>query len=85
MDLSRRKFLTAAASSASYGLLAPLLAAEERHSQAKTDDLLEEIERRACLFFYEQADPATGLVKIARAIPVRIHTQYPASPPWDSA
>jgi hypothetical protein len=29
---------------------------------AATDRLLDEIERRACLFFYEMADPATGLV-----------------------
>jgi hypothetical protein len=28
----------------------------------KTDGLLEEVERRACQYFYEQAHPATGLV-----------------------
>jgi hypothetical protein len=64
MQLSRREFLTAAAGSVSCGLLAPFLAARSRHSEpAKKDDLLMEIERRACLFFYEQSDPATGLVK----------------------
>jgi hypothetical protein len=29
----------------------------------ETDRLLEELERRACLYFFEQADPSTGLVR----------------------
>jgi len=34
----------------------------EPTSQGASDELLDEIERRACLYFYEMADPATGLV-----------------------
>jgi hypothetical protein len=48
MELSRRHFL--------FGAAAASAAAETRPG------LLDEIERRACLYFYEQAHPVTGLV-----------------------
>lgn len=48
MELSRRHFL--------FGAAAASAAAETRPA------LLDEIERRACLYFYEQAHPVTGLV-----------------------
>src|SRR5579871_3080595 len=35
---------------------------------APGSDLLDEIERRGCLYFYEMADPTTGLV-LDRAVP----------------
>src|SRR5438046_1028570 len=41
------------------GLATCALPAQEAKSR---DALLEEIERRACLYFYEQGHPATGLV-----------------------
>lgn len=40
-------------------LTKPLLNAEE---PAVSDQLLDDIERRGCLYFYEMADPSTGLV-----------------------
>jgi len=40
------------------GLATCALPAQEAKSR---DALLEEIERRACLYFYEQGHPATGL------------------------
>lgn len=48
MGLSRRQFL--------------LGAAVARAAEQKRSTLLDEIERRACLYFYEQAHPVTGLV-----------------------
>jgi hypothetical protein len=50
---ARREFLKWAGAS----VLTPALKARE------SAGLLDEIERRACLFFYEQADPRTGLVR----------------------
>ncbi len=41
---------------------ASLLAARGLRAQ-DLDSLLDEVERRACRFFYEQADPRTGLVR----------------------
>ncbi|HYO84406.1 MAG TPA: glucoamylase family protein [Bryobacteraceae bacterium] len=48
-SIGRRAFMAALASSVS-------------RLDAARDDLLEQIERRACLYFYEQAHPVTGLV-----------------------
>jgi hypothetical protein len=40
----------------------PLVAFEAPPAGGASDRLLDEIQRRACLFFYEMADPATGMV-----------------------
>lgn len=64
MRLSRREFLIAAGGSLPAALLAtqPKPASPNpKHKQGF--DLLIEVERRACLFFYEQADSQTGMVK----------------------
>ena len=37
--------------------------ADKPAPQGASDHLLDEIERRACRFFYEMADPNTGLVR----------------------
>lgn len=64
MHLSRRNFLTSSLGGLCGALLAPSLRARSGDATVKkTADLLVEIERRACRFFYEQADPETGLVK----------------------
>jgi len=56
--VGRRDFLRLVTAGIGAGALAPL-------SMCAQDsiDLLDEVERRACLFFYEQADPTTGLVR----------------------
>jgi len=64
-SVNRRTFLGGLVASAA----APLLRAQESRG---TDRLLDEIERRACAYFYEQADPETGLV-LDRA---GLHTPY---------
>jgi hypothetical protein len=61
---TRRTFLAAVAGS---GLAAmsvhPAMASDDEPPlDGASDELLDEIERRACLYFYEMADPATGLV-----------------------
>jgi hypothetical protein len=62
MHLSRREFFGAA-----IGSLALAFSSRQSRKSPKLDasvnQLLVEMERRACLFFYEQADPKTGLVK----------------------
>lgn len=64
MLFSRRDFLRNGLCGLGYSLLAPRLSAHSsKRDRQSADDLLVEIERRACLFLYEQADPATGLVK----------------------
>ncbi len=69
--IARRNFLQAV-TAATGGLLVAAGPAQAWSRQAqpgpakasKEDErLLDEIERRACLYFYEQADPATGLVR----------------------
>src|SRR5689334_19778586 len=55
---SRREFVRGAAIAALGGLR--LSHAEEL--KPKPAELLDEIARRACLYFYEQAHPVTGLV-----------------------
>lgn len=49
----------AAASAASRS---PVWGAQAPTAEGATDALLDEIERRACAYFYEQADPDTGMV-----------------------
>jgi hypothetical protein len=46
--------------------------------EGASDQLLDEIERRACLYFYEMADPATGLV-LDRAVPSLPYAPGPCS------
>src|SRR5580765_265782 len=62
MPFTRRDFLSSSLCGLGYSLLLPHLGADSSKRDT-VDDLLLEIERRACLFLYEQADPATGLVK----------------------
>src|SRR5437867_13024085 len=58
---SRRSFLKLSASA----LAAPLLLKGQVPAEAPTPpyDLLEELERRACRYFYDEAHPQTGLVR----------------------
>jgi hypothetical protein len=63
MHFSRREFFGAA-----IGSLALAFSPRQIHKSPTTprtsvNELLIEMERRACLFFYEHADPVTGLVK----------------------
>ena len=66
--LSRRRFLSSAlAAGATLSLAPKILAAETESNRAAppnnpNDHLLEELERRACRYFQEAADPKTGLV-----------------------
>ena len=50
--------------------MAPLqpATAGEPHATGASDELLDEIERRGCRYFYEMADPGTGLV-LDRSLP----------------
>ena len=74
MSLSRRDFLRNSLCGVSYSLLSRQLSALSSKRDS-ADDLLVEIERRACRFLYEQADPATGLVKDrARHAGIDTHT-----------
>ena len=57
-ETTRRHFLAAAAS---VGVVLPAATAVPAGGSA--DRLLDEIERRACLYFYEQGDSVTGLVR----------------------
>jgi len=61
MPFSRRDFLRKGLCGLGYALLSPQISAQS--GKPPSDDLLVEIEKRACLFLYEQADPKTGLVK----------------------
>jgi hypothetical protein len=64
MHLSRREFLIAATGSLSSAWLATQSSIPARNQKPdQTTDLLIELERRSCMFFYEQADPATGMIK----------------------
>lgn len=61
MDMNRRSFLQW---SLSLAALPSLAQPEPDPALPQTREaLLDEIERRACCFFYEQADPTTGLVR----------------------
>lgn len=57
MPLSRREFCRDLLGASSLALLPPEIAGKSH------DDLLVEIERRACRYFFEQTDPETGMVK----------------------
>ncbi|MBV8732037.1 MAG: hypothetical protein JO336_19695 [Acidobacteriia bacterium] len=62
MRLTRRRFLSSTAVGA-LAMLAPGKAdAVESVRDGASEELLDEIERRACLYFYEMADPTTGLI-----------------------
>jgi hypothetical protein len=65
MEPSRRDFLRSLAVGSSGLLLetADLFSSNQPNATRELDDLLVELERRACLYFYEQAAPSTGLVK----------------------
>ena len=64
MHLSRREFLGGAVGSISCALLTSFpIGSRHDHEPYNKDSLLLELERRSCLFFFEQADPATGMVK----------------------
>jgi hypothetical protein len=65
----RRDFLRTMAGGV---LLTPFLQGQDRQDTGANDRLLDEIERRACGYFFEQADPDTGLV-LDRA---GLHTPY---------
>ena len=58
---TRRCFLSALGSGGLALCAGPLRALESATAGA-SDNLLDEIERRACLYFYEMADPDSGLV-----------------------
>jgi hypothetical protein len=62
MDLSRREFLQGAAAASCALLASPATAVPDPSSYAN-DSLLLDLEKAACLFFLEQADPKTGMVK----------------------
>src|SRR5215510_13349618 len=62
MPFSRRDFLRNALFGLGYSVLSPHISSESTNLHP-ADDLLAELEKRACLFLYEQADPKTGLVK----------------------
>ena len=76
MPFSRRNFLRHGFCSLGYSLLAPYLSADSgKHDRKNSEAILVELERRACLFLYEQADPVTGLVKDrARHTGIDAHT-----------
>jgi hypothetical protein len=59
--LTRRRFLASLTIGGLAASVRPIKAFESAREGA-SEELLEEIERRACLYFYEMADPATGLV-----------------------
>jgi hypothetical protein len=59
---TRRSFLQALAVGGLAATVIPSAKAAESAPQGASDELLDEIERRACLYFYEMADPDTGLV-----------------------
>ncbi|MCU1307208.1 MAG: hypothetical protein JWN45_1903 [Acidobacteriaceae bacterium] len=60
---SRRRFLKNSLAVAAGLSLAPHNLFSRKDKNLDVDALLIEIERRACRYFYEQADPLTGLVK----------------------
>src|SRR6185312_5143966 len=61
MAITRRDFVCSLAACIPGALVLDLPAVET--SSPNPDDLLTEVERRACRFFFEQADPETGQVK----------------------
>src|SRR5579872_3784845 len=61
VHFSRREFLKNSLGGMCFSLLASELSAKRKSGEAV--NLLLEMERRACRFFYEQTDPETGFVK----------------------
>lgn len=62
INFSRREFLKGTLNGICWLLLASELRPAGKHND-EGDELLVEMERRACRLFYEQADPETGFVK----------------------
>ncbi len=62
MAITRRSFVCSLAACIP-GALELLAVERKRSSTPNDDDLLIEVERRACRFFFEQTDPETGQVK----------------------
>jgi hypothetical protein len=62
-SLSRRNILQATAAGSLSIASGRLMKAAEDKKQGASDHLLDEFERRACRYFYEMADPNTGLVR----------------------
>ncbi len=61
--ISRRRMLTTTAAAAGCAMLPPALAHADAWRLSREDEaFLDELERSACLFFWEQASPATGQV-----------------------
>ena len=61
---SRRKFLkTLAGTSVSIGTMPMLRGARKDPAEKASAKLLDEVEARACRYFYDMADPNTGLVR----------------------
>ena len=79
--LTRRSFLEALTlGGVGAAAVSGATAVEQAEPTAKgaTDELLDEIERRACLYFYEMADPHTGLV-LDRSVVTVSYTPGPSS------
>lgn len=59
--LSRREFLNLAARACAFSRIG--FASPDKTTRERTSEVLIKFERQACLYFYEQASPDTGLVK----------------------
>jgi hypothetical protein len=73
---SRRSFLSSLAAGGLATIAFDRADAAENAAQGATDGLLDEIEKRACLYFYEMADPETGLI-LDRAV---VNLRYAPGP-----
>jgi hypothetical protein len=63
MHFSRREFFGAAIGTLALAFSPRQIRKSPTTPDTSVNELLIEMERRACLFFYEHADPGTGLVK----------------------
>src|SRR5437870_3333193 len=67
--VNRRSFLRTLSGGAAGGMMiAPFLHAQGENTPGAPPRLLDEIERRACTYFFDQADPESGLVLDRAAI-----------------
>jgi hypothetical protein len=62
LRFTRRSLLSSLAIGGAACLVSRPARAFESAGEGASDELLEEIERRACRYFYEMADPETGLI-----------------------
>ena len=62
MGLTHRQLETMTRRQALLGLAGAAIAPPTRAAEKSRETFLEEVEKRACLYFYEQAHPVTGLV-----------------------